>query len=53
MGGGLPETVSLVLSVLSGDVCVAFSFDASIFYGGWLWEFNVSDETPKYFTALN
>ena len=30
----LPETVSLVLSVLSEDVCVAFSFEASILQGG-------------------
>ena len=44
MGGGCPLTVSLVLSVLSEDACVAFSFEASILHGRWHIKWNVSNQ---------
>ena len=43
MGGGCPVTVSLA-SVLSEDVCVAFSFEAVMLHGGWHVKWNVSDK---------
>ena len=43
MGGGCPLTVSLVLSVLSEDVCVAFSFESSMLYSKWHVKLNMSD----------
>ena len=47
MGGGCPLTVSLVLSVLSEDVCVAFSFESSMLYGKWQVECNLSDKRVR------
>ena len=43
-GVGCPVTISLVLSVLSEEVCVAFSFETSICYGRWHVKWNVSDQ---------
>ena len=43
MGGGSP-LVSLVLSVFNEDVCVAFSFEASMLYGRRHVKWNVSDQ---------
>ena len=37
----------LVLSVLSKDVCVAFSFEASMMYGRWNVKWNVSDQRVR------
>ena len=44
MGGGCPLKVSLVLSVLSKDVCVAFSFESSLLYSKWHVKLNLSDK---------
>ena len=44
MGGGCPLTVSLVLSVLSEDVGVAFSFESSMLYSKWHVLWNLSDK---------
>ena len=40
MGGGCGLTVSLALSVLNADVCVAFSFESSMLYGKWYVKWN-------------
>ena len=43
MGVGCPVTVSLVLSALSEDVCLAFSLEASMLYSRW----HVSDQRVR------
>ena len=47
MGGGRPLTVSLGLSVLSEDVCVAFSFESFMLYSKWRVEWNLSDKRVR------
>ena len=47
MGGGRPLTVSLVLSFLSEDVWVAFSFESSMLYSKWHVEWNWSDKRVR------
>ena len=45
--GGSPLTVSLVMSALSEDVCVAFSFESSMVYSKWHIKWKLSDKRIK------
>ena len=45
MGGGCPLT--LVLSVLSEDVCVAFSLELSMLYSKWHVKWNLSEKRVR------
>ena len=47
MRGGCPLTVSLMLSVLSEDVCEAFSFESSMLYSKWHVKWNLSDNRVR------
>ena len=47
MGGACPLTVSLVLSVMSEDVCVVFSFESSMLYSKWHVKWNLSDKRVR------
>ena len=44
MGGGCPLSVFLGLLLLYKDICVEFSFEASVLHGRWHGKRNVSDE---------
>ena len=49
MGGGCPLTVSLVLSVLSEDVGVAFSFESFMLYSKWLVKKKIEEHKMSFF----